>query len=63
MKEYRVRIPDEQAAYLEGTLGDDYVSDAELFRGLVRDHRQYRELLDLGIEFDYEAVDGDPSGE
>ncbi len=48
MEEYRVRLTDDQAEYLEAVIGADCSNDAEMFRMLVRDHRQYRELLDLG---------------
>jgi len=48
VEEYRVRLTDDQAEYLEAVIGADCSNDAEMFRMLVRDHRQYRELLDLG---------------
>jgi hypothetical protein len=47
VEEYRVRLTDDQAAYLETVIGADCSNDAEMFRMLVRDHQQYRQLLDL----------------
>lgn len=57
MQEYRVRLPDDQALYLEAVIGADCTNDAEMFRMLVRDHRQYRELLGLDIDLDDDALD------
>ena len=59
MKEYRVSLTDEQAAYLEATLMNDYSNHTEMFRGVVRDHRQYRELLGLDVEHDFDAAGSD----